>query len=124
MFAFFVALGLALAAAGVYGMVATIVGQARREIAVRMALGVRRGHMSRFLAAKGLVPTLLGIGIRLVGDWMIGRGLADNLRGVGPADPAILVAVPLLLAATVLAASYGPLRQALALDPVSAPRAE
>jgi ABC-type antimicrobial peptide transport system permease subunit len=115
---------LLIAAVGIYGLVADSVVQRRGEIAVRLALGARPRDVRRSvvggaarLGAVGLTAGLLsGVGIAHASRAMLGD--------VPAADPAVLAAVVLLLTATLLAATWGPAREAANADPARALRSE
>ena len=120
----FAALALALGAVGVYGVTAHAVGQRSREFAIRLALGARPGALLRLVLAGGARVAAAGIALGLVGALALTRLLAGLLYGVTALDPLTFAAVPLLLAAVVLLASYLPARHALRVAPVRALRAE
>jgi predicted permease len=126
----FAALAALLAAVGVYGSVAYAVAQRRREMAIRLALGAGRGALVRLalgpvLAAAGLgiAAGLLAFTVHLTRPGTTAL-LASLLYGVGPADPATLLAAPLLLLAVALLGALLPLRRALQTDAAAALRAE
>jgi predicted permease len=110
--------GLLLAAIGIYGLIAFAVGQRRREIGVRIALGARGSDVVRMIARQGLRLLLIGITLGLAAAWAASRALRSLLHGVSPTDPLTFVAVPLLLAIVALAAAYVPARAASRVDPM------
>jgi len=114
----FGAIGLLLGVVGIYGILAFLVQQRQPEIGVRIALGARPSHVSAMFMRRGLTLTAAGIGIGLIGAFLLRRFLVAVLYGVGPTDPATFagVAVTLLLAAA--AASWIPARRAARVDPV------
>ena len=120
----FAVLALTLAMIGVYGLLAYAVARRRQEIGVRMALGASAGQVLRLVVGRGLVLTLAGAALGLLGARAAGRLLAGLLYAVPANDPATFVAVPLLLAAAALLASWVPARRAARVDPAVALRAE
>jgi putative ABC transport system permease protein len=120
----FSVIALLLAAAGIYGLTSYSVNQRTHEIGVRVALGARRSNILTIILRKGLVDTISGILIGLVGAFALTRLLGDFLYGVTPTDPSTFVAISLLLAVTALVASYVPARRAINVDPMIALRQE
>jgi predicted permease len=115
---------LLLGAVGIYGVISYVVGQRKREIGVRMALGAQKRDISRMVLREGLAVTLTGVVIGLAFALAVTRLMIALLYGVTPTDPATFVAVPLLLAAVSLFASWMPARRAAAVDPQEAIRYE
>ena len=120
----FGALGLALGAVGLYGVLASLVGEQQREIGVRLALGAQPGQVQAMVIRGGLRLALLGIAVGLVGAWGLARFLDAVLYGVGPADPATFATVVAVLLLTAVGASWLPARRAARLDPVETLRVE
>jgi predicted permease len=112
------ALGLLLAAVGLYGVLALLVGQRTREIGVRMALGARAAHVFRLVFGQAGVLVLMGLALGAILAFAATRLLAGLLVGVSPTDPVTFVLVSLLLVAVALLASYGPARRAVRVDPL------
>jgi predicted permease len=124
LFTVIAALGLLLAATGVFAVVALAVAARRREIGIRMAVGADWVAVTRSVAAPMGVAVLTGLGAGLVGAFAAMRLVGSLLWGVAPADPiSLTVGVGVLVAAIVLAAAV-PLRRAVQADPVAALRAE
>jgi putative ABC transport system permease protein len=115
----FGALALLLAAVGLYGVVAFAVGERRREIGIRMALGAARRDIVSLFVGRGARLAALGVAIGLVLASAITRLLSSMLFGVTPLDVTTLAAVSALLAAVALAASALPARRAARIDPAS-----
>jgi len=118
------ALALILAALGLYAVVAHTVGQRRREIGLRMALGANAAGVLRMVLREGLVLAALGAGAGL----LLGFGAAQLLRsllfGVGAADPLTFVGAALVLAATAVLACLAPALSAARVEPLQALRYE
>jgi predicted permease len=116
--------GFALAAAGLYGLVAQGVSERAREFGIRMAVGADRtrilGLVLRQAAAVAATGTVVGLGL----GWMSGRAIESQLFGVRSHDPMIFAASAGLLAMVVLVASLGPARAATRVNPVDALRSE
>jgi putative ABC transport system permease protein len=122
--ALFAALALALTAVGVYGLVSWTVSERQREIGIRLALGALPRDILRHFAGQGLQLALLGVLLGLPATLALGRALARLLFGVGPADPATLLAVALLVPAMGLVAAWMPARRAAAVDPARSLRTD
>jgi predicted permease len=124
LFAAFGVVALILAAAGLYGTLLYAVGQQRRELGIRMALGAERGSVVRRVVGRGLTLAVLGSLLGLAGAWASGRFLESRLYNLEPTDPATLAAsvTVLLLAAAV--ASWLPARRAGRTDPLETLKAE
>jgi predicted permease len=112
------ALGLLLAAVGLYGVLAFLVGQRTREIGVRMALGARAVHVFRLVFGQAGALVLTGLALGAMLAFGASRLLGGLLVGVSPTDPVTFILVSLLLIAVALLASYGPARRALRVDPL------
>jgi predicted permease len=118
------AVALGLAAMGVYGVIAYAVGQRTQEFGVRMALGAATTDLLGLVLRQGLALTAIGVAAGLLLAFAATRPLASFLYGVHPFDPAIYIAVPLLLAAISLLACWLPARKASRVDPLTALRSE
>ncbi len=117
-------LALALAAVGIYGLVAYTVGRRSGEIAIRMALGARRGRVLAMILRQGLGLTAAGLAVGLLAAAALARLMGSLLYGVGALDPLTFTAVPVLLAGVAAAACLLPARRAAAVAPAAALRAE
>ena len=115
---------LLLAMAGVFGVLAYSVAQRTQEIGVRIALGATTGNILRMVLGQGLVTTIIGAAIGLVGAFLLTRTMSSLLFEVSPTDPATVFGVALLLVLVALLASYIPARRATRVDPMVALRYE
>ncbi|HEX5110328.1 MAG TPA: ABC transporter permease [Vicinamibacterales bacterium] len=120
----FAGLALALAAIGIYGLLAYSVAQRTREIGVRMALGAERRGILALVLGQGAVLAGIGMVAGLAGAFAVTRYLSSLLFGITPLDPATFVAVSLVFAGVALFASYMPARRATVVDPLVALRSE
>jgi putative ABC transport system permease protein len=120
----FAAVGLALAAVGLYGVMAFSIGLRTREIGIRMALGAERRGVLRLVMGQGLTLVLAGIGIGLLGASALSRTLASLLFRVSGTDPVTLGAVSAVLLLAAALACYVPARRATRVDPLVALRCE
>ena len=113
---------LLLAAIGIYGLMAFSVEQRTREIGIRIALGAR--DVQTMVIRQGMQLVLLGTAIGVAAALGLTRFLTSFLYGVAALDPAVFIAVPILLAAVALAAIWIPARRASRVDPIQALRCE
>jgi putative ABC transport system permease protein len=120
----FSALALLLSALGVYGVVAQMVADRRRELGLRMALGAEAQRVARLVLRQGLVLAGAGVAIGVPAAWAVSRALATLLYEVAPSDPGTFVGVALLVLAAAGAACFLPAWRAARLDPASVLRAE
>jgi putative ABC transport system permease protein len=120
----FAGVALALAAIGIYGVVAYAVDQRRGEIGIRMALGARAGDVRRLILREGARLYGLGLVLGLLGAWLLTHLLVSLLYGVTPHDPLTMAAVAALLALVATLACLVPAQRATRVDPMVALRTE
>jgi predicted permease len=120
----FGALGLVIAAAGVYAMLAHRVVERRREIGVRMALGATPQRVVRMVLGQALALLGVGLAIGLGAAWQFGAGVKAFLFGTEPADPLVFAVVLAGLAIAGVLAAVGPARRASRVDPIVTLRCE
>lgn len=127
------AIGLLLAAVGLYGVVVQLVTRRTREIGVRMALGASRWEVVKMVLSGSLRPAMWGSLLGLVGAAATAAGFAallampdapDLTYGRGAFDPVTFASVLGVLGLVVMLATIGPTRRALQVDPVEALRTE
>jgi predicted permease len=119
----FAAIALALAAVGIYGVVAYIVSQRTQEIGIRLALGAGRSQMLGMVLRQALALAAIGIVAGLIGAFALTRLIQSLLYGVRPHDPITFVAVAAALVLVAFAASFLPARRATKVSPMIALRA-
>jgi predicted permease len=115
-------LALALAAIGLYGIMAYSVNQRKREIGLRMALGAARFSVLKLIVKEGMLLVFTGVFIGFAGALIVGRFLSRLLYGVSASDPVSVLAATLVLSMAALLACYLPARGASRLDPLVALR--
>jgi predicted permease len=120
----FAVIAVALSVIGVYGVLAYLVGQRRREIGLRLAVGASPAGVVWLFVREGVELTLVGLGAGLAGALAAGRWISALLFGVTPADPVTLAIVACALAGAAALATYVPARRAADVDPTDALRAE
>jgi putative ABC transport system permease protein len=117
-------LALALAAAGIYGLMAYAVVQRTREIGIRLAIGARPADVLRLVVGQAARIATVGVCVGVVGALLLTRLMAALLFEVSPFDPLAFAASALLLLGVATVASYLPARRAAAIDPQTAIRIE
>ena len=120
----FAAFALILAIVGVYGVMSHLVTQGAHDIGVRMALGAERRSILLMVLRQGMELTVAGSILGLIGAAALTRVMASLLFGVSTTDLATFTAVPAILIATAMIASYIPALRATRVDPVVALRDE
>jgi putative ABC transport system permease protein len=120
----FALVGLAIAAVGLYGVLAYAIAQRTREFGIRLALGASGADVLWLVLRNGAILTLTGIVVGAVSSLIVSRSLATLLVDVPRADPVTYGLVTTLLTAIALTACWIPARRATRVDPVVALRAE
>jgi putative ABC transport system permease protein len=120
----FALLALAIAAAGIGGVMALQVSQRIHEIGVRMAIGARPAEIVVMILSQGMALVLVGVALGVAGAFALTRALKSFLFGVTPTDPATFGMVVAVLTVAAFAACYIPARRAAQVDPLRALRAE
>lgn len=120
----FAVLALVIAAAGVYGLMSFIVGQQRRSIGLRVAIGATAGRIFGEVLADSGRLLLIGVGVGLVGAWAAARLFDSVLYGVTGNEPWLYAVVAFTLAVTCMLAAIAPAWRASRVDPLIALRAE
>jgi len=120
----FAAMGVLLAAVGLYGVMAFLVGQRTQEIGVRMALGATPRTITKLVLRRAAAWTLAGALVGLAGSLFAARALQSILFEVPARDPWTFTAVLPLLLAIALGAAWIPAMRAARVDPMTALRHE
>ncbi|MDP9322179.1 MAG: ABC transporter permease [Acidobacteriota bacterium] len=120
----FAGLALVLATTGLYGVLSYHIAQRRREIAVRAALGAKRGDIVKMVLREGLTTTVTGMAVGMALATFATRAMASALFGVTPLDAVAFSGGPLLLFVVACVACLIPARRAIGIDPAEALRAE
>jgi len=120
----FAAIALALAAVGIYGVLAYVVSQRTREIGIRLAIGADRSQLLGMVLRQGLLLAGIGIAAGLIGAFALTRLMTSLLYNVRPHDPITFAAVAAGLLLIALVASFLPARRATRVSPTTALRAE
>jgi cell division protein FtsX len=118
--AMFAALGLCLAALGIYGVLSYVVSLRRQEIGIRLAIGARPGHVLAAVVRQGVAYAALGALVGIAGAAAASQLLEGLLHEVTPLDPATFIATPAILLVVATAASLIPAWRATKVDPVRA----
>jgi putative ABC transport system permease protein len=120
----FALLALAIAAAGLGGVMALSVSQRVHEIGVRMAVGARPMEIVLLILRQGMGLSLIGVLAGLAAAYALTNAIKTLLFGITPTDPTTFAAVAAVLAGAACVACYIPARRAAQVDPLRALRAE
>jgi predicted permease len=120
----FAAIALALAAVGIYGVLAYLVSQRTHEIGIRLAIGANRTQVLGMILKQGMTLAIGGIVIGLVAALALTRLMQSLLYQVTASDPTTFVIVPIALLAVTLIASYLPALRATRVSPTTALRVQ
>jgi putative ABC transport system permease protein len=124
MFGLFALIAGTLAVVGIYGGIAFAVSSRTREIGIRVALGASRYQVFRAIVGDVLLLAAVGIAAGIAGGAMLTRYLQQMLFELTPLDPAVFIAMPVILASAVLGAAFLSARPALTVAPLAALRHE
>jgi ABC-type antimicrobial peptide transport system permease subunit len=122
--AIFSGLAVALAAIGIYGVLAYMVSQGTRELGIRIALGATQRGILSLVVRQGMTLTLSGVAIGLIAAFALTRFMRSLLFGVGATDALTFSAIAVLLTLAALVASAIPARRASRIDPMVSLRAD
>ncbi len=120
----FALLALAIAAAGIGGVMALSVSQRTHEIGVRMAIGARAWEIIWMVLKQGMALALVGVAAGVLGAFALTHAVKRLLFGVTPTDPTTFGVVAAVLVAAAFVACYIPARRAAQVDPLQALRAD
>lgn len=120
----FAFIGLALAAIGLYGVLAYAVSQRTHEFGVRIALGAPAGQILRMVIVRGWRLAIVGLGVGMAGALTLGFTLRGLLYGVSAYDPLTFASVMIVLGVVTSGACYVPARRATRVNPMVALRCE
>jgi ABC-type antimicrobial peptide transport system permease subunit len=118
MLGLFAAMGLILAAIGIYGVISYSVSERRHELGLRMALGAQPRHVVRLVLRQAMTLSVLGVIFGVAASFAAAPLLAEFLYGVKPHDGLTLLLVSSLIIAVSFLASYIPARHATLIDPM------
>ncbi len=113
-------IALLLAAIGIFGVMANMVGERTREIGVRLAMGARREDVLRMILRRATWITATGLGVGLLLASGLAHGVANLLYGVSPNDLVVFSVIPVTIAIIALGSSWIPARRAARIDPMVA----
>lgn len=113
---------LLLAAIGIFGVMANLVGERTREIGVRLAMGARREDVLKMILRRSAILTGAGLALGLLMAFGLAQGVANLLYGVSPNDPLVFGSITTAIAAIALVSSWIPAHRAATIDPLAALR--
>jgi ABC-type antimicrobial peptide transport system permease subunit len=113
------AIALCLSTIGIYGVLAYLVSQRKRELGIRLALGCTRQDIFELVLREGMVLTAIGLASGLSAYALVAQGIGRWLFDVRPLDPTILAGIVLGMGATALLACSVPARRAMRISPAT-----
>jgi ABC-type antimicrobial peptide transport system permease subunit len=113
-------IALLLAAVGIFGVMANLVGERTREIGVRLALGAQRKDVLHMILSRASRLTAMGVGVGLLLAFGLAHGVANLLFEVSPNDPVVFLTMAAIITCIALLASWLPARRASRIDPMAA----
>jgi ABC-type lipoprotein release transport system permease subunit len=120
----FALIAIALAAAGIYGVLAYAVSSRTHEIGIRMALGARREQVLRSVLCQGVKLAVVALLLGLPLAYVISRSMRSLLFEIGSADPVTFASIAGVVLAVTIAACYFPAARAARSDPIKALRVD
>jgi len=117
-------IAMLLAAIGIFGVMANLVGERTREIGVRLAMGARKEDVLRMILGRAGRLMAAGVCIGLAMAFALSHAVASLLRGVSPNDPVVFTVITSAVVGTAFLASWIPARRAAGVDPMVALRDE
>lgn len=120
----FASVALVLAAIGIYGVMAYLVGQRSRELGIRLALGATPGEVQSLVVRRGATVGATGLGLGLAGALTLGLFARASFSMIPLIDPVAYVVAILALGGVVIAASWVPALRASRIDPASTLRSD
>jgi putative ABC transport system permease protein len=124
LFVGFALLALALAAAGLFGVISYSVGQRRRELGIRLALGASPAGIGRMIVGEGLKIVGIGMAVGLLLAIGLARASTSLLFGITASDPSTFTGVAALILIVTLLAAWAPASRAMRVDPAGTLRSE
>jgi len=124
LFVAFAVLALALAAGGLFAVVSYSVGQRRREIGIRLALGASPRAIAGMVMTGGFRIVAIGMVAGVLLAWLLASAARSLLYGISPTDPLTFVAVAGVVALVTAVATWHPAARAMRVDPARTLRAE
>jgi putative ABC transport system permease protein len=118
----FAAVAAVLSCIGLYGVIAYSVNQRKQEMGIRIALGAQSSHILKLIVGYALKLALIGVGISLVGAFLLTRLMSSLLYGVSAKDPLSFAGIAFLLIFMAILSGFIPARKATKVDPMVALR--
>jgi putative ABC transport system permease protein len=111
-------LALFLAAIGIYGVLAYLVAQRRREIGIRVALGSTHSGIVKLIVREGFILVGVGLALGMIAAICLRSLIRSEIYGVGPLDPLVIGSVTMVFGVVALCACIVPARRAAQVDPM------